>query len=295
MEFIIAFLIIIIIILSFYLFLLKREIKKTAKNLENIEKYNSNTLLNKEFDDRSLNELKAQINTLLKSINEKEIDIYIKNESLQKMITNIAHDLRTPLTSAIGYIDLIKSEEINFQEKMKYITIIEERLNKLSELITNFFDFSKVISKNEELELKEENIIKILENSIANYYEDFSKSNRNIDFNCDETKIELQTNKSLLIRIFDNLIINAYKHSKNDLKINVKKINSKVQCEFINRIEDLSLDINSIFDEFYTADISRTKGNTGLGLAIVKEFVQLLNGSILAEKQDNVLKITIIL
>ena len=263
MEFIIAFLIIIIIILSFYLFLLKREIKKTAKNLENIEKYNSNTLLNKEFDDRSLNELKAQINTLLKSINEKEIDINIKNESLQKMITNIAHDLRTPLTSAIGYIDLIKSEEINFQEKMKYITIIEERLNKLSELITNFFDFSK--------------------------------SNRNIDFNCDETKIELQTNKSLLIRIFDNLIINAYKHSKNDLKINVKKINSKVQCEFINRIEDLSLDINSIFDEFYTADISRTKGNTGLGLAIVKEFVQLLNGSILAEKQDNVLKITIIL
>ncbi len=162
-------------------------------------------------------------------------------------------------------------------------------------MITSFFDFSKIISKNEEIELHNENIVEILENNIANYYEDFLKNNRNIDFNCNEQKIELFTNKALLIRIFDNLIINAYKHSKSDLKINIIKTEQRVQCEFINELEDSSLDIDLIFDEFYTADISRTKESTGLGLAIVKEFVQLLNGKIYAEKRNNVLKIIVIL
>lgn len=293
MEFIIFILIIIIVILSFYLILLKKEIKRTSKNLKNLEKESSNVLLNKEFNDSSINDLIIQINALLKSINEKEIAIKVKDKSLQKMITNIAHDLRTPLTSAIGYIDMIKSENLTSKEKAKYISIIEERLNKLSYLITNFFDFSKVISKNEEIELQKQNIVEILENCIANYYEDFSKNNRGIDLSCNEQKIELYTNKALLIRIFDNLIINAYKHSNSDLKINIIKIGKTVQLEFINKLEDKSLDIDSIFDEFYTADISRTKGNTGLGLAIVKEFVQLLNGKIYAIKDNEVLKIVL--
>lgn len=295
MEFIIFILIIIIIILSFYLFLLKKEIRRTTKDLRNIKKESSNILLNKEFNDNSLNDLIIQINMLLKSINEKETAIKAKSESLQKMITNIAHDLRTPLTSAIGYIDMVKSESLTSKEKIKYISIIEERLNKLSYLITNFFDFSKVISRNEEIELNNENIIEILENCIANYYEDFSKNNRRIDFNCSEQKLELFSNKALLVRTFDNLIINAYKHSRADLKINITKKGQNIQFEFINEFEDKSLDIKSIFDEFYTSDISRTKGNTGLGLAIVKEFIQLLNGKIYAEKENNILKIIVIL
>lgn len=295
MEFIIFILIIIVVILSFYLVLLKKEIKNTMKNLKDISLGNSNILLNKQFDDKDIKNLIIEINTMLKSINEKEINIRIKNQSLQKMITNIAHDLRTPLTSAIGYIEMMTSQKLTEDEKTKYILIIEERLNKLSYLITNFFDFSKAISKNEEITLKKENVVEILETSIANYYDDFTKSNRKIDFNCKESKIELLTNKLLLIRIFDNLIVNAYQHSKNDLKINVRTEKQKVRFEFINDIEDVSLDTKAIFEEFYTSDISRTKGNTGLGLAIVKEFVQLLNGKIYADREKNSLKIIVVL
>lgn len=295
MEFIIFILIIIVVILSFYLVLLKKEIKNTTKNLKDISLGNSNILLNKQIDDKDIKNLIIQINTMLKLINEKEINIRIKNQSLQKMITNIAHDLRTPLTSAIGYIEMMTNQKLTEDEKTKYILIIEERLNKLSYLITNFFDFSKAISKNEEITLKKENVVEILETSIANYYDDFTKSNRKIDFNCKESKIELLTNKVLLIRIFDNLIVNAYQHSKNDLKINVRTEKQKVRFEFINDIEDVSLDTKAIFEEFYTSDISRTKGNTGLGLAIVKEFVQLLNGKIYADREKNSLKIIVVL
>lgn len=295
MEIMIVILIMIIFVLSFYLILLKREIKRTTLALKNRESENSNRLLNKEFDDKAFNSLRWEINLLLKSIHEKELKVYTKNKSLQKMITNMAHDLRTPLTSAIGYIDLLRSKELAEANREKYISIIEERLNRLSYLITNFFEFSKVISRNEELELEKENLIEILENTIANFYEDFSKENRKIDLNCELPKIELFTNQSLLTRIFDNLIINAYKHSNSDLTIHLEKVQENIKIEFINKLEEEKLDTNAMFDEFYTTDISRTKGNTGLGLAIAKEFTQRLNGKIYAEKDKGFLKIILIM
>lgn len=169
---------------------------------------------------------------------------------------------------------MIKNENLSKREKEKYIVIIEERLNRLSYLITNFFDFSKIISKNEEVILEKQNILAILENIIANYYEDFSKDDRKIDFNCDIEKIEIMTNKPLITRVFDNLIINAYKHSKSDLKIDIDVKENNIEIKFTNVLEDKSLDIDAIFNEFYTSDISRTKENTGLGLSIVKEFMR---------------------
>lgn len=293
MWFIIFILISIIIILSFYLILLKKEIRRTATNLKNIENEDSNVLLNKEFNDKNLNELLIQINLLLKSINEKVREINLKNNSLKKMITNVAHDLRTPLTSAMGYMDMIKNEQLTDEEKEKYTAIVEERLSRLSYLITNFFDFSKVILNNKKIEFKKENIVEILERSIVNYYDDFNKDGRRINLDVINYKIELITNELMLMRVFENLIINAYKHSKSDLNIKIQTIKNKVRIEFINELEDKSLDVVQMFDEFYTEDISRTKENTGLGLAIVKEFVQTLNGIIYAQKDSNLLNIVI--
>ena len=295
MEFLIVLCGIIILILSLYLFMLKKEIKKTKTQLKIAQEENSNVLLSRGFDDKSLNELIAEINKMLKYIHEKERKIYARNEALQKMITNIAHDLRTPLTSALGYIDMVKHETLTEGEKEKYLSIIEERLNKLSYLITSFFEFSKVVSQNQEIELNQENVIEILENSIVHFYEDFSNAGRQIDLETSVNRLEMMTNKSLLTRVFDNLIVNAYKHSDGDLTIRVNKQEENILLEFENEIEDNMLDVDAIFDEFYTADISRTKGNTGLGLAIAKEFVELLHGKICAQKANGMLKIKITL
>ena len=286
-------LIAIIVILSFYLILLKKEIKRITNKLKNIENENSNMLLNKEFDDKDMNKLIFEINTLLKSVNEKEAKIHTKSSELQKMITNVAHDLRTPLTSALGYIDMVENSNLTEEEKEKYISIIEERLKKLSYFITSFFEFSKVISKEESIDLKKENIIGVLEECIASFYEDFANNNRKIELNTNLNKIEVMTNKQLLTRIFDNLIINAYKHSKSDLIINLEKNEKETIIIFENELEDMNIDTDEIFNEFYTVDMSRTKGNTGLGLAIAKEFVSLLKGRIYAEKEEDLLRIII--
>ena len=109
---------------------------------------------------------------------------------------------------------------------------------------------------------------------------------------CNQRKIIINSNKLLLTRIFENLIGNAYKHSNSDLIIKVEKLN-KVKIIFSNELLDNDVDIDRIFDEFYTLDISRTKEGTGLGLAIAKEFTKQLNGNIYAEKHNNQLKIII--
>lgn len=289
MELLIICLIIIIIILITYLFLLNKEIKNISKNLDKILNVNTNKLLNTNMSNKDVKSLVNKINHLVKYIKQKEININRKNDEIKKAITNITHDFRTPLTSSLGYLDMIQKSDIPKEEKLKDLEIIKTRLIRLSELINNFFEYSKTISKNENVELVTTNVVDILEERIAFFYDDFNNQNRKIEFESNENRILILSNKAMLVRIFDNLIGNALKHSKNDLKITIKN-DKNLQIRFINEIDKTKIDIDKLFNEFYTSDISRTKENTGLGLAIVKEFTELLNGKISANiKNDEII------
>ena len=178
------------------------------------------------------------------------------------------------------------------EEKKKDLITIEKRLRRLEELISSFFEFSRIISTNKLPTLKKINLISILEESVIVFYDDYKKNNRKILLDCNQRKIIINSNKMLLTRIFENLIGNAYKHSNSDLIIKVEKLN-KVKIIFSNQLLDNDIDIDRIFDEFYTVDISRTKEGTGLGLAIAKEFTKQLNGNIYAKKNNGQLKIII--
>ena len=289
---IIVLLLIILFIVIFYLVLLKRSLKKFANDLERKVSDKSNVLLTCGVGDKDLVRVIERVNSVLDDNTRIRNDYENKNESLQKMITNVSHDLRTPLTSALGYIDIILRSDLADDDKERYLKVIEERLKRLSVLVNSFFEFSKIISNDEKIVVSKVNLVNVLEKSISNYYEDFSKEDRVIQLNFDKRNIVIDSNELMLSRIFDNLIGNAFKHSTGDLIINVR-IKSQLIIEFINDLIYDDLDVNQIFDEFYTVDISRTKGNTGLGLAISKEFVEELGGTIRAEKDNGKLKITI--
>ena len=285
-DIIIIILVILLFIAIFYLFLLKRSIRKFNKDLTKKLKQNSNIILTTDFTDKDLSDLVDNINATLIKYNNIKNEYENKNNNLQRMMTNISHDLRTPLTSALGYIDIVQKSNLTKKEKSKNLKIIEERLKRLSDLINSFFEFSKIISNNENIKLEKVNLVAILEKSISNHYEDFSKENRVINFKASERKIFVNSNEMMLARVFDNLIRNSYKHSKSNLDITIDT-SSNVQISFSNDLLYNDLDVDRIFDEFYTVDISRTKGNTGLGLAIVKEFIEQLNGTIKAEKKNH--------
>ena len=292
MEFIIIILIIVIIILLAYLFLYRNEVKHISKEIDIIKDLNSNTLIHSKYNLKNINNLIYKINNLLTESKNIKIDYGNKNKSLMKMMTNISHDLRTPLTSALGYIDIILKSDLSEEEKKKDLITIEKRLRRLEELISSFFEFSKIISTNKQPVLEKINLTSVLEESVIVFYDDYKKNNREILLDCNQRKIIINSNKMLLTRIFENLIGNAYKHSNSDLNIKVE-IENKVKIIFSNELLDNDVDIDRIFDEFYTVDISRTKEGTGLGLAIAKEFTKQLNGNIYAEKHNNQLKIII--
>lgn len=289
MEIVIIILVIIIILLNTYLFLIKRDLKRISRDIKVLNSRESNNIIHSEIPFRELDNLISEINAMIRKVKSQSTYFERKNRQLKKMMTNISHDLRTPLTSAFGYVDILLSkEEINKKE----LYIIEERLKRLEKLIDSFFLFSKFILQDKEIVKEEVNLLAVIEESIANYYDDYTKEGRKIILENSILKFRIESNKEMLIRVFDNLINNAFKHSKGDLLIKVENID-KFRVEFINELLYPDLDVEHIFDEFYTVDIARTKGNTGLGLAITKEFINSLGGFIYAKKDKGKLIIVI--
>ena len=289
MNILVAILIIIIFILIIYLFLLKKEIKRISYNLDEILSIDSNKILHGEFSNKELNELLLKMITYVRY---KELDLERKNKSLKKEITNITHDLRTPLTSSLGYIDLILKSNLSKEEQERELKIVENRLLRLEELINSFFEFSIITTDNKKIDMEQTNLVAVVEECISHYYDDFTREKRKVVFVNDIKKYNILSNAEILKRIIDNLISNSLKHSNSDLIIKLSEKND-IRLSFENDIVDTNIDIEHIFDEFYTSDISRTKGNVGLGLAIAKEFTEMLGGNISANKLKNKMMIKI--
>lgn len=278
--------------LFLFLFLFqKQETKSITRQLREIGNSETNALIHAE-NGFTARELVNEINALLKAARDNRIYYQQKRHNLEQMMTNISHDLRTPLTSALGYIDLIRRSGLPPEEKSREIDIVGQRLHQLEELIDSFFEFSKVIAGDKQPDMEELNLAAVLEASIARYYDDYCAQNRQIAFYCEKTKLYIFSNRNMLTRIFDNLIGNALKHGLGNLTVSVHE-DDAVQISFENRPADSGLDISRIFDEFYTTDISRTKGNTGLGLAIAKQFSEMLGGSISASYQEESFCVTV--
>ena len=293
MEIILVILIIIILFLVCYLFIMKKELRRIKKELDLVLSRKTNGLVHTEVISKEISDLVKCINMHLTEIKSKESQLERKNTNFVKMIRNISHDLRTPLTSSLGYVGLMLESDMTEEEKRKNLKVVEERLKRLSELIDAFFEFSKILSDNKKIELEEINLVYVIEKAISNHYEDFSKDKRRIDFKANKRKVIIKSNCLMLLRILDNLIRNAYKHSDGDLRIEVHQDDTKIKIYFVNNLLYNDLDVDRMFDEFYTVDISRTKGNTGLGLAIAKEFVMQLKGNIKAEKRKKEINIVI--
>ena len=264
-------------ILLFLCFVHMKELRSIIVQMRDVSHKDTNVLLHSQrgAEKKLINE----INSLLKETRTIRAEYKQKSHTLEQMMTNISHDLRTPLTSAMGYIDLIRNSNISEEEKKRELEIIQKRLIRLEELINSFFELSQIVLSEKKPQLSEIDLIGVLEESIVHYYDDYSCRGRKVIFNCDKHRLKIASNRNMLMRIFDNLIGNALKHSEGDLSISVIDSDS-IRIVFENTLGSEEISIDHVFDEFYTTDISRTKGNTGLGLAIAKQFTELLGGSI---------------
>ena len=234
------------VILLLLLILQRYEIKNISRQIKDIRSKDTNQLVHTSGSDKTYTELINEINFLLHEMRDRKIDYQKKGHALEQMMTNISHDLRTPLTSAMGYIGIIKSSDMPQEEKEREVEIIEKRLVRLEELINSFFEFSKIISSDAPPEMSEMNLNGVLEESVVHYYDDYCGRDRKIILDCADPKIIIRTNRNMLMRIFDNLIGNALKHGEGDLTVSVKR-SDNVTIRFENKVTAYDIDTDRIF------------------------------------------------
>jgi len=236
-------------------------------------------------------ELAKLINVNLKHINEYRAKIAHEENELKNTIANITHDLRTPITSVLGYIQLLYNENSLGEKEARYIDIINSRVETLKQLIENLFSYSLIYDKSELLDIKSENINLILEDSIALYYNDLVEKNIFPVIELPNEPIYKNVDKLALKRVFNNLISNVIKYGKS-----LKVILNSDGVYFENSTENYDqIDVGKIFDRFFTVTRARNNNSMGLGLTITKNLVEKMNGTVSASLEKDILSIKIIL
>jgi len=283
-----------LIILCIAIFLLlkiivmKNEISNIEKSLSIILKSDTNNLITISSNDKTLKKLATSLNKSLKELRKLELEYKQGNQELKNSITNISHDLRTPLTAIRGYLDLI--DKNNFTNKqLEYLRVIDNKVKDLTELTEQLFDFSKSIDIYNEVERKNICINNILEDSIVSFYALFKEYNISPKIEICEEKVIRLLNENMVKRIFENIISNAIKYSEDDFKI---KLKCNGTIEFSNKTKILDVtSLEKIFDRYYT--VKNAKKSNGIGLSIAKQLVELNNGNIKAKYENNYLIIEI--
>ena len=237
--------------------------------------------------DRPVEDLLAQINGLLEDREQETRALREQEESLRRQIANISHDLRTPLTSILGYLQLLESERLTPQQRRHYLEIVSDRARVLQELITAFYDLSRIEGGEYPLDLQPVDLRRALEPLLAGFYEDFERAGFQVTVDLDDRLPPVMADPGAVTRILTNLIGNALKHGSTALTNRLYASEGTLVTSFSNDAPDLSSeDLSRVFERFYTADQMRTGQNTGLGLAIVKALAQRMGHAAFAELEN---------
>lgn len=278
----------IIVVLFVKIYTLQKSAKEIKNAFADRLMTETNTLIDISSNDKYMRELAASINIQLRKLREERHFFIEGNAELKNAVTNISHDLRTPLTAICGYLDLLEQEEKSTTIE-RYIEIIRNRADLLTELIEELFRYSVIIS-GERLVVREPIAINgILEESIAAFYTTLNKRGIVPNIKITQAKVVRSLDRSSLIRVFSNLLNNAIKYSDGDLDITLTDSGEVIFANTASRLNEVQ--VGKLFDRFYTVEAARK--STGLGLAIARTLIEQMNGTISAKYENGRLSICI--
>lgn len=287
---------IIISIVAAFLFIrlssLKKEVKKISRQLEIYNSRKTNKKIDMALLDQDIEKLGLEINKLI-DLHVKESGEKIRFENEQKQaVANMSHDLRTPLTSILGYIQLAEANGVSDEEQNEYLAIAKKRAKRLESLLNDFFELSVIESKDNHLKLERINIRNLTIDVLMSFYDRFNDKNIEPIINMPENDVYISADESAITRVIENLCSNAISHSDGHVIISLEEKESTVRLTVKNDAPALTQeDVDHIFDRFYMADVSRSGKRTGLGLSIVKSFMEKMNGSVTGHLKDGQLAI----
>lgn len=240
------------------------------------------------ISDGKMRLLAAEIDRQMRRLRKEHIRYLQGDKELKEAVTNISHDLRTPLTAICGYMELLEQEEVS--EKVRgYLAVVQERIDTLKQLTEELFRYSLVVSANQYEERESVNLNLALEESIAGYYGALKEAGITPRICIPEEKVMRQLNKAALSRILANVIGNAVKYSDGDLEITLSGDGCIV---FRNHAKEMNqVLVERLFDRFYTVETG--KNATGLGLSIARALTEQMGGEIFASYEEEYLVIEV--
>ncbi len=285
---IIGILLIVIVILSIKLFLMRKTAREIESAFAGRLMTDTNILIDISHQDKTMRKLAESLNSELRKLRRERHRFYHGDLELKEAVTNISHDLRTPLTAISGYFDLLEREEKS-DAVSRYIEVIKNRIEVMKQLIEELFQYSVVISAEHDLTTEPVFINGFLEESILAFYGALQQQCITPDIDITEKRITRKVNRTALSRVFSNIMSNVIKYSDGDLKITLADTG---EITFSNTASALSgIEVERLFDRFYT--VERARKSTGLGLSISRILTEQMGGKISAHYRNGKLSISI--
>lgn len=274
----------------------EEDIKNIVKAMDEISKNDDEEI----SLDESLNEVEQKINQIKREVRTKERIAREAEQRKNDLVVYLAHDLKTPLTSVIGYLSLLRDEEeISHKLRQKYLGIAVDKSERLEELINEFFEITRFNLSKLTLETSRVDLKLLLEQLVFEFEPMFAEKHLECNLHMDE-KLIVTWDIDKMQRVFDNLLKNAvsYSFENESIDIYVNKKDENVEIIFENKGNDIPKEkLARIFEQFYRLDSARSSGSggAGLGLAISKEIVELHNGNITASSENNIITMKVVI
>lgn len=267
--------------------LLKSDLSALIEQLEQKLNDDMNVSLYVFSRDKQLCNITAKLNRQLDLLRKQLLQYQHGNTELKNAVTNISHDLRTPLTAICGYLDLIEKQDLP-EDTERYVAQIRNRSEAMKELTEELFRYS-IISSMPALSYESLSLNRVLEETLLSFEGELKLKGITPDITIPSDAVQRTLDSSAVTRIFSNILNNAIKYSDGDLFIRLQQDGT---ITFSNSAKELStVEVSKLFDRFYTVDSARK--STGLGLSIAKLLTERMDGTITASYEDSMLTITI--
>lgn len=286
----IAILLIIIVLLIIKICLMKKSAREISESFLDRITEDTNTLIDISSRDHHMRKLAQEINIQLNKLKEERHRFQQGDRELKDAVTNISHDLRTPLTAVCGYLDLLEREETS-EDAGRYLAVIRSRTEILRQLTEELFRYSVFTSAADKAPGEPVILNRLLEDSISAFYAALKQRDITPRITLPEEKIRRTLSRSACSRLFGNLISNALKYSDGDLEITLKDTGEIIFSNHASRLDRIQ--VERLFDRFYTVETASSRSN-GLGLSIARALTEQMGGAISAGYEDGILRICIL-
>lgn len=264
---------------------IQKTIQKISRKLKEIANRNSSEYIMVFTDNKELMELAAQINRLLENHLKVKADYCRSEIASKKMLSNISHDIKTPMTVILGYIEIMRINGTNIDEMLEKI---QQKAENVMNLINEFFTLAKLESGDMDIELSRIDVCQVCRESILDFYHLLTNNHFQVDIDIPETSVYVHGNKDAIQRILFNLISNVIRYGADGkyLKIKLRADKNEVYIDVIDKGKGIDKNFaNSVFDRLFTMEDSRNRNiqGNGLGLTISKNLALQLGGDIILD------------